>query len=210
MGYKLEDINLEIISDFIETGNRSNVDPVILQYLDLMDKVRGMFLRFDKFGSRDHIINHLMKVDGFSRFLASNIYNDALEYFYCDSKISKDAWRNIYAEKMEKVINLAMLSIKDTSDASKVTKMIAEVATLRQLHIEDKEELPEEWFTKPWKLYAMDAEMLGMPTVNRHKIAEQIDLLPELSEKEREMIKREAGSLPIKIFLDGEEDARKS
>lgn len=210
MGYKLEDINLEIISDFIETGNRSNVDPVILEYLDLMDKVRGMFLRFDKFGSRDHIINHLMKVDGFSRFLASNIYNDALEYFYCDSKISKDAWRNIYAEKMEKVINLAMLAIKDTSDASKVTKMIAEVATLRQLHVEDKEELPEEWFAKPWKLYAMDAEMLGMPTVNRHKIAEQIDNLPELSEKEREMIKREAGALPIKIFIDGSEDARKS
>lgn len=210
MGYKLEDINLEIISDFIATGNRSKADPAIVAYLDLMDKVRGMFLRFDKYGSKDHIVGHLMKVEGFSRYLANNIYNDAMEYFYCDSKISKDAWRNIYAEKMEKVINLSMLAIKDASDGAKVVKMISEVANLRQLHVEDKEELPEEWFARPWKLYAMDADFLGLPSVNRHKLAEQIDNLPELSEKEREMIKREAAILPVKIFVDGSEDARKS
>lgn len=206
MSYKLEDISLEIIYDFIETGNPKNADPAIVDYLQLMDKVRGMYLRFDKFSSKDHIINHLMKVDGFSRYLANNLYNDTLEYFYCENKISKDAWRNICLEKMEKVANLAMMLIKDVSDAAKVHRMWKD---MNDSVPEAKETLPEEWFTKPWKLYAMDAEFLGLPKVDRHKLAEQIDDYPELSEKERDMIKREAAIYPVKIFPDEQEDARK-
>jgi len=209
MNYELSDISLDIIHDFIENGNKANADPVIVEYLQLMDKVRGMYLRFDEFGSKDHIVNHLMKVDGYSRYLATNLYNDTLEYFYCESKISKDAWRNIYAEKMEKVINLSMLMIKDVADGAKVVRMLKELGEMRNLDKEDVEELPEEWFAKPWKLYGMDAEYLGLPTVSRPKLAEQIDALPELPEKVREMIKREAGALPIKIFVDESEDARK-
>jgi hypothetical protein len=204
---RLEDISLEDIYDFIENGNPKDADHRVVEYLELMDKIRGMYLRFDKFGSKDHIINHLIKVDGFSRYLATNLYNDTLEYFYCENKISKDAWRNICLEKMEKVANLAMMLIKDVSDAAKVHKMWLD---MNNSVPEAKETLPEELFLKPWKMYAMDAEILGLPNVDRPTLAKQIDSLPELSEKEREMIKREAAVLPIKLFPDEQEDARKS
>ncbi|KAA2218256.1 hypothetical protein [Maribacter flavus] len=207
---RLEDIDLDIIYDFIENGNPDNADPGIVEYLEVLDKVRGMRLRFAHFPSKDHIIKHLMKVDGFSRYLATKFYNDATEYFYSDTKISKDAYRNMYAEDLEKDIALARHLAKDVNDLAKISKMRMDLAQLRQLDKEDKEELPEEWFAKPWKLYAMDAEMLGLPNVDRNRLAAQIDALPELSEKHREMLKREAGVLPIKIFLDEQEDARKS
>lgn len=207
---KLEDISLDHIYDFIENGDVTDADPSIVAYLELMDKVKGMHLRFDRFGSKEHILKHLMKAEGFSRYVATNLYNNTLEYFYCDTKISKDAWRNIYADKMERVINLAMMTIKDVADAAKVTKMIKELGEMRMLHVEDKEELPEEFFLKQFKLYATDATFFGMENADRVAIAKQVDKLPELTEKEKILIKQEAGVLPLTMFLDEQEDPRKS
>jgi hypothetical protein len=208
---KLEDITLNHIYDYIENGNPNKVDPAIVEYLDLIEKIRGMYLRFDKWGSKDAILKHLIKVDGHSRYFANQLYNDCLEYFYCDNKISKDAWRNIYAEKMERNINLATLIVKDVSDIAKVNRMIKEAAELRQLDVEEPEELPEALFNRPWKLYSMDHNLLeGAAKVDRLKLAQQIDALPELSEKEREIIKREAAILPPNIFLPDDENPRKS
>jgi len=207
---KLQDITLEHIYDYIENGNPNKVDPAIVEYLDLIEKIRGMYLRFDKWGSKDAILNHLIKADGHSRYFADQLYNDCLEYFYCDNKISKDAWRNIYAEKMERNINLATMIVKDVSDIAKVNRMIKEAAELRQLDKEEPEELPEALFSKPWKLYAMDHLLLdGSPKVDRMKLAQQIDALPELSEKERDIIKREAAILPPNLFLPDDENPRK-
>jgi len=207
---KLEDISIDVIYDFIHNGDPGNVDPAIITYLEVMDKVRGMRMRFDRFPSKDHIIKHLMKVDGYSRYMANQFFNDAIEYFYSDTKISKDAYRNMLAEDLQKDIALARTIAKDVSDLAKISKMRADLAVLLQLDVEDKEEIPDEFYAKPWKLYATDAELLGMPTVDRVKIAKDIDNYPELSEKERELIKREAAILPVKIFLDESENARKS
>ena len=208
---KLEDITLEHIYDYIENGNPSNVDPAIVSYLDMIEKIRGMYLRFDKWGSKDAIIKHLVKVDGLSRYFANRAYNDTLEYFYCDNTISKEAWRNIYAEKMERNINLATMVVKDVSDIAKVNRMIKEAAELRQLDKEETEELPSELFSRPWKLYSMDHDLLeGAAKINRHELSKQIDSLPELSEKEREVIKREAAILPPNLFLPVDENPRKS
>jgi len=208
---KLEHITLEHIYDYIENGNPSNVDPAIVAYLDIIEKIRGMYLRFDKWGSKDAILKHLVKVDGHSRYFANNAYNDTLEYFYCENKISKEAWRNIYAEKMERNINLATMVAKDVSDIAKVNRMIKEAAELRQLDTEDPEELPLELFGRPWKLYTTDHNLIeGAAKVDRIKLKKQIEELPELSEKEREVIQREAGILPPNIFLPIDENPRKS
>lgn len=208
MAIELRDISLEEIYDFIENGVPAQ-QPDVVKYMVEMEKVRGMALRIDKYASKDAIVSHLVKIDGYTKYLANKLYNQTMEYFYCDSTISKTAWRNIYAEKMEKVINFAIQVMKDTNDASKVNKMIFEMGKLRQLDQPDKEELPHELFARPFKIYTTDPEMLGMPVVDRRQLATFIDKLPELTEMQREQIKREAQILPIKVFLEEHEDPRK-
>jgi len=208
MANDLRDISLEEIYDFIENGIPSEQTSDTMRYMLEMDKVRGMCLRIDKYASKDAVINHLVKVDGYKRHFASKLYNNTIEYFYCDTTISKAAWRNVYAEKMEKTINFAIATMKDTSDASKVGKMIAELGKLRQLDQPDLEDLPSELFDRPFKLYTMNPEDVGIPTANRREIASFIDGLPELTELERDLIKREAGVLPMKVFLEKDEDPR--
>lgn len=206
----LENISLEDIYDFIES-KETTISPEIERYLHLMDKVRGMHLRVMKYGSKESILKHLMKVDGLSRYLANKIYNDALEYFYCDNEISKSAWRNIIAERQDRLINLAIELAKDVSDVAKIAKMNIDLGLLRQLDKEDPQVLPEELFQRPFKLYTFDAKMLGLPTaVDRNKLAEWIDTLPDLTEKERLLIRQESLIDPLKLFPEDHENPRKS
>ncbi|WP_278035896.1 hypothetical protein [Flavobacterium nitratireducens] len=184
----IDQVDIKDIYDFMEKGNPNNAPEHIVAYLELLDMVRGMFLRIDKFGSKEAIIKHLMVSPQYklSRYKASQVCDEAQEYFYRDSKISKDAWRNIYADKIDKMINFAMLTVKDVNDAQKVVKMLIDAGALRAVNEPDKEELPKEIFQQPFVVYTWDTEALDMPKVNRQKLAEMIDKFPELTEKEKD------------------------
>ena len=206
----IEDIDLRDIYEFMETGNPKNAPAHVVAYLELLDKVRGMFNRIDQFGSKDIIIKHLMISDKLSRYKAAQVCDECIEYFNHSRTISKDAWRNFYADKADKMINFSMLTVKDVNDAQKVVKMLMDIANLRGVNEPDKEELPEDIFRAPFVVYSCDAEFLGMPKIDRKAISEFIDKLPELSEKEREHIRRESGVSKLKLFPNEQEDARKS
>ena len=207
----INEISLDHIYDFMEKGNLNNAPEEIVLYLELLDKIRGMFLRIDVFGTKEAIVKHLMLVDKISRYKAMQLCDEAQQYFYSDSKISKQAWRTIYAEKAEKMINFAMQTVKNPTDAAKVVKMLLDVAELRGINLPEQEELPAELFKPPWVIYSADAEFLGLETkANRHRLAEMIDAFPELTEKQRVQIRREAQILPIKVFPNEQEDGRKS
>ena len=207
----INEISLDHIYDFMEKGNLNNAPEEIVLYLELLDKIRGMFLRIDVFGTKEAIVKHLMLVDKISRYKAMQLCDEAQQYFYSDSKISKQAWRTIYAEKAEKMINFAMQTVKNPTDAAKVVKMLLDVAELRGINLPEQEELPADLFKPPWVIYSADAEFLGLETkANRHRLAEMIDAFPELTEKQRVQIKREAQILPIKVFPNEQEDGRKS
>lgn len=198
----------------METGNPANAPEHIVAYLDLLDMVRGMFLRMDKWGSKEAIIKHLMvsSQHKLSRYKANQVCDEAQEYFYRDTQISKSAWRNIYADKIDKMINFAMLTVKDVNDAQKVVKMCVDAGVLRAVNEPDKEELPAEIFQAPFVVYTWDTEALEMPKVNRQKLAEMIDKYPEITEKEKIRIKQEAliPGFKLKIFPNEQEDPRKS
>lgn len=207
----INEISLDHIYDFMEKGNLNNAPEEIVLYLELLDKIRGMFLRIDIFGTKEAIVKHLMLADKISRYKAMQLCDEAQQYFYSDTKISKQAWRTIYAEKAEKMINFAMQTVKNPTDAAKVVKMLLDVAELRGINLPEQEELPAELFQPPWVIYSADAEFLGLETkANRHRLAEMIDAFPELTEKQRVQIKREAQILPIKVFPNEQEDGRKS
>lgn len=124
LNIKFEDITLREIYAFMEGGNPDNAPKEIVEYLELMDKIRGMHLRIDRYGSHEAIIRHLITVENIPRLKARRIYEETLEYFYCDSYVSKKAWRNIYAGMVDKAINFIFLTMKDPNDALKVVNAL--------------------------------------------------------------------------------------
>ncbi len=208
MAIKVEDIELEDIQDFIANGKPDSAPTEIIQFLDVMEKIRGMYWRFKDWNGREAVVNHLVKVDGHSYYLACKYYDMAMEYFFLDREVSKKAQRNRIAEKMEKAINLALALAKDSREVIAAVKELKSLAQVLQLDQPDKDDLPKELFDKPFKMYSVDAEYLGLPKINRYELANIIDQMTEISEKERIMIKREAAILPVKLFQDTTEDAR--
>lgn len=206
-GIDVADIDLNTIYQFIDRGDRADVPKPIVAYMAYMEKVRCMDQRRESYGNRDMVVKHLIKVNGLSSYLANRIYDDAIEYFYSDRNISRDAHRNRLAEMMMKNISLATAAAKDAKDVIAINKSILDVAKVLKLDEPDPIKL-DDTTPDPWIIYSTDAEQLGLPKVNRSKLAKQIDAIPDISEKKREHIKREAGVLPVKIFVESIEDGR--
>lgn len=212
MGLKLEDINLSHIYEFINNGEiTSNVDPAIVEYLEFLDKARSMHLRIQEFGHKDAIVAHFVKVEKLSRYLANNIYNDAMEYFYSDKQISKDAWRNIIAQRKEKNYILAIQLAKDTKDVVAADKILDGMAKVLGLDQIEPPKIPDSAFSQPFKMYSVDAEFLGLPKKSKKEIKAMLEKFPEISEKLMMRLEEEAGNLPtVRLFLDEHENPRKS
>lgn len=208
----IEQIDIQDIYEFMEKGNVDNAPPEIVQYLHLLDKIRGMLIRIDQFSSDEVIVKHLMIVDGLTRYKAKKIIDETREYFYRDSVVSKQAWRNIYAEKADKMLNFAMQTVKDAKDAIAVIKSIADVVDkIRDLNTVDAPELSEEMFKPMMKVYTLDASVTEFTVpADRNKLAKLIEALPELTEREKDRIKQEALVTPLTIFPDESQNVRKS
>lgn len=208
----LEQLSLDDIIAFLENGKLDNAPEGVPEYLNLLEKVRGMLLRFDKYPNDEIIVKHLVISDQLTRAKARTVINEAREYFYCDQKVSKDAWIGIYAEKMDKVANLSALTIKDPRDGALVIKMYKDIYEVRTSNMNEGNEIPYELLNQPrFTIYTMNVEDLGLPKANRNNIKALIESKTlELSDKEKTQIFREADILPFKIFPNEQEDARKS
>lgn len=206
----IDNVGLDDLKEFLETGNPDNAPEAIVQYIELLTRIHGMTQRIDKWGSKEAVLKHLIAFEGLSRHKASIIYNEAIEYFNTDKEVSKKAWRNFYANIIDQEMNFSRRIQKDTADAKRIVEMAEKAANMRGAFDEEIEELPEELFRTPFIVYACDTKLLGLPTVDRNRLSAQIDAYPELSEKEKIQIKREAQILPINIFPNEQEDARKS
>ncbi len=206
----IDGVDIQDIYEFMETGNVENAPPEIVRYLELLDATHGMHLRIKQYGTRQAIIKHLEIVEGISAYKANQLYDETLEYFYRDVNISKGAWRNIYADKIDRLATAATLMAKTPEDMDRVSRMITRAAKMRQLDLVEPPPLPQELFDKPFKVYMMNPEFLGEGKIDRQKLAHHIDSLPEHSEAEKTILKEEAAILPIKLFKDEPEDSRKS
>jgi hypothetical protein len=207
----LENIDLDMLKEYIERGPGDTLPPEYNRYLELLDKIRSMHQRYDKFGNPDLIINHLVKYEGLDKLKARQMHNEALDYFFAENGISKQAFRNIYADKVDRMINAAILMVKDVSDFAKVEKMIEGAFKMRGLDVPDPEKLPDELFDKKYILYTINAADVGMPAIDRNKLASLIDeKVPGLTEWHKDVLKRDAGLLPYKAFPDEQNDQRKN
>lgn len=206
----IEDISLEQLYDFMERGSLSNAPEHIVYFLETIEKVRSMIYRMDIYGTKEAIIKHLIISEKISKYRAEKLYNETIEYFFVDSHVSKDAWRNFYADKMDKVLNFAMETMKDVSDAAKVIKMMVDITNLRQVNEPDKEKIPDSFFEKPINLLSLDADIFEFGSADKKRLNDIIETFPDLTEKEKNRIKQESRILPLKIFPDEHENIRKT
>lgn len=169
-----------------------------------------MIYRIDIYGNKQSIINHLKIANGLSDYQANKVYYETIEYFHVDKTVSKEAWRNYYADIADKGLTFALLTMKETKDGLAVVKGAKETAGIRGAFDPEPEEIPDNFFINKVNLLSLDANIFEFGKANRQALEEMIDSYPEVTEKEKIRIKQETLILPLKIFPDVSENPRKS
>lgn len=205
----IKGITLNDIYDFVDNGDPENTPPEIAAYFVLMEKVRVLDLRAEDYGTKNSVLNHLIKVEGLTRHIAEKVYYDGLEYYYASAQLSKQAQRNVYAAKIERMIAIAEYKVESVKDANMVANMYIKAAKMRGLDKEEQEIVPEEWLKKTFNLYTTNAIEAGLDPINRIELAKVIDQIPDISEKEKKLIEMEAGLMTLEIFPDDSKNPRK-
>jgi hypothetical protein len=170
------------------TGDRSNMPEDLIEYMSHLELVRAMY---DKYVSKTAIIKVLRSpVYGYTDYMARKIFNDALNFFYADNGVKREAWGNIYADKLD---NLALLAI-ESDDWEGARRCMSDAAKLR-MGEDQKLDIPLELLDRRPVFYTLNPEDVGLPgKVNRHKLAAWIDKLPDIDADDRKRIHRDANS----------------
>ena len=182
----------------------------LMEYVNLLEKIYKMMNRVDLYGSRDAVVKHLVDFEpavNKSRIKALDLYSEAFEYFNADTKISKKAWRNFYANKIDQDYEMARAVAETASDFEKASRIADKAYKFRELDKEDPPELPKEMFNKPIKVYTMDMDQFEAGNEDLKAIELWIDEnTKDLTPKAIDRLKQEAMILPVKIFDDEEAD----
>lgn len=190
----------EDLRRYISTGQPGQLPAELVEYLDILELCRSMF---SKYMDRDLIVKTLMAPTyNLSRYLANRMVTDMMNFFYTNNEVKQEAWQEIYAQRFDKLAELALFG-KDDIDMARVCW--AEAAKARDIYKPKPKEIPAEFYQKKVIIYSSDPEMFGLEKANRNELARMIDEMPDISTSDRNRLKRHSGVITLNIPEDLEE-----
>ena len=205
--HDFDEIELDDLLEFLETGDPKRVPPKLLAYMQMLEKIWGMYRRSFDFPNKEAIIKHLVIVDKLQRYQAVKLVRDALTYFAQENELSKKTWKELIADKMLKAFTAAIRLAKNSRDFLDAVKILKEMAAVLQLDQEDIGEMEED-IMRQLQVLSTDITLFGEEKQDRNSIAQFIDALPDVPEKVKEAAKLEVDQIPFR-FLNMEDNPRK-
>lgn len=205
-----EKIDPTSLNRILSTGDLECLTPEEREYFSFMELVRGLRARMllpggRKIVTKAGIIKLLKNNYGFTDWMARRIYDDAINFFYSESTVTPRAWANLYAEKLEKMADLAFTAGKFKEGRA----LMNDAAKLRGCFDEATPEIPEELLRpRAAVIYTSDAAALGAPSADRRELEAFIDTIPEIPQTTRRRVKEDAGILPKNLLKRMAEDVK--
>lgn len=162
----------ERIQDYISSGSKGDLSQKEQVYIDLLTMVYSLD---GQWGKRRTIKFLTSKPFSFSYEQASNMYAEAVEMFFANRKVSKEAMRAKMADQYDTLYSLAMLNARTTKDFEIAAGILSSKAKVLQLDKDDPEQLPAENYRKQFRVLSLSPEVIGLPRANRDELARQID-----------------------------------
>lgn len=199
---EIEDNKYDALLAFMETGARGDLQQEMVDYLSILELIRGLHMQFN---SKDTIVNFLQKQPySLSYFISIKYYSDAINFFYLDNQIKKQAWRNVYAEQLDRAADLVLKTATTSKDLDIYKNIKLAAANMRQLDQPEQDDIPEEFFKKPIKMYVLDPELVGRKRANRNLLAKHIDSL-DIPETDKMRLKSDAMITDVDFIMEEDE-----
>lgn len=197
--YDEQEAEYEQLQALIEQGKVTNLPEKIVIYYEQIDFIRCLY---NKYESKSFIINAVnLKWPALSKYQATNLYHEALNFFNLDNPVKVEAWSNIYADKLD---NMARICY-EINDFETARRCLMSAAELRGVGKEKPGEIPPELLDRRPVFYTMRIEEIGVPSASRQALASFIDNL-DITEREKSKAKREALIEDVPLILAEDED----
>ena len=193
------------IQDYIAEGCPGNLSENERLYIDVLVLIYSLD---GQYGKRNTIRFLTRKPFGFSYEKANNMYAEAVEMFFANRQISKDAMRAKTADQFDTLYAAAIASAKTPHDYEIAANILAQKSKILRLDQTDPDVLPPSQYQKQFRLLSLTPKSIGLPPADRDVVAAQIDSLG-LSESVQRRLKMEAGVEDVDIIAVLEDVAQK-
>lgn len=167
---------LEKLNDYIQSGaDIKNISVEEQLYIDTLIFMRDMDNQYGRRATVDFFVKHY----GLKFQRASEMYDEAINLFYGNRTINKKALRHKYAERLENAANVVAANAETSRDWEVYGNLMKQAATMQELDKPDVEKLPKEMYLPPVKVYTLDPDTVGLPSINRNELAAEIDALDQ-------------------------------
>lgn len=204
---EFDEIELDFLVEFLETGDPKNVPDHLVAYMEILEKIWGMSRQMFNYPNNQAIINHLMIVYRMKRPKAMQLVKDALTYFHRENMLSNEVWKGILADNGMKAFVAAIKVAKNSRDFKDSFMILLELGKFLEWNV-DKMDGVDEDFIRQIQITTSDVTKFGFEKTNRNELAAMIDALPDVSEKMKELAKKEVDMVPFKLIF-GENNPRK-
>lgn len=199
---EIRDNKYDELLTYIETGARGNLPEVMFEYVNLLELIRGMHMRYK---DRQAIVKFLQQPPyELSYYQATQRYTEAINFFYLDHEIKRQAWKNLYAEQIDRAAELVLKTATNSKDLDIYKNMKLAAVDIRGLNDPEKMDVPKEFFQKKIKIYTLDPRMVGKVRPDRRLVAKHIDSL-DIPEADKQRARSDAGLNETYDFIDTEE-----
>lgn len=164
----------EKLQDYILSGSSSDLSADESIYLEALTLMNSMDR---KYGRRQTITFFTKPPFKLTYAKARDMYDEAVNLFYTDRNIEKLALRHKKAEALDEMARIARQTAKTPKDLEIAANIMMQAAKLQELDRPDPTVLPKAVYQKPIRLFVLDPSQVGLGSINRHKVAEQIDQL---------------------------------
>lgn len=192
---------LEQLKGLIERGEVHELPAPMVEYFEQIDYIRGLYLRWE---SKPFIVNAVsLKWPHLNKIKIGKLYNETMNFFYLDNDIKVEAWRNIYAERLD---NLAALAA-EMNDLEQARRCLVDAAEIRGVNKDQPKQIPPELLDRRPVFYTIDIQRLGIPRIDRSKLASFIENL-DLSEPEKMKFRKDAmvEDAPFELVIEDNEE----
>lgn len=187
---------IERLQQYIASGSPGTLSENEQRYIDLLVLIYSMD---GQHGKRKTIRFLTRPPFGFSYNRASDLYAEAVEMFFANRKVSKDALRAKMADQFDTLYALTMASAKTPKDYEIAANILSQKGKIQRLDQDDPIVLPADQYQKRFRLLSLTPEVIGLAPANRDVLAAQIDSTLEPDSVKRRL-RMEAGIEDVDII----------
>ena len=183
------------IQEYIASGSKGDLSDKERVYIDLLTLVYSLD---GQYGKRRTVRFLTSEPFGLPYQRAADIYSEAMELFYCNRKVSKDALRNKMADQFDTLYVAARDAAKTSKDYAVAADILANKARALQLDRDDPAKLPAEIYQPMFRLLSATPESIGLPAANRDELERQIETVVA-PEAVKRRLRTDAGIVDLDI-----------